>query len=178
MNKKMDKRKIKFKAVDSNTYIDYIDIGSCEKHYDSLPLFDENKTTYSNWLRNFKINKMGVQLLTLHYYLLEFNSDSKLPNHLNNNILDNIDFFKTLNKKWFNPNTPIFKSLDLNFEDIEDRVTTVRKNNDGTREEIQLDDGSRIIFLDDDDTVQSFYVTESEYSELACQVDSILEKLK
>ena len=44
--------------------------------------------------------------------------------------------------------------------------------------EIEFNDGSSIKFLDDDDEIQSFYVTEKEYEELKTGIKSIMEKLK
>jgi hypothetical protein len=80
--------------------------------------------------------------------------------------------------KWFDPSAPIFKSLDLNWEDIENEVLKAKENEEGIRTEIEFNDGSRIRFLDDDDRIQSFYVTEKEYKELKASINSIIEKLK
>ena len=41
-----------------------------------------------------------------------------------------------------------------------------------------FNDGSSIKFLDDDDEIQSFYVTEKEFEELKTSIKSIIEKLK
>ena len=174
----MTERKILYKTYELSEYITYIDIGSCEKHYDFLPLYDESKTSYNNWYRDFQLYSMGEQILTLHYYLLEYNSDGYLPNALNQRISKNIDLLNEFNINWFDPSAPSFNSLDLNWEDIEDEVLKAKENDEGIRTEIEFNDGSSIKFLDDDDEIQSFYVTKKEYEELKISIKSIIEKLK
>lgn len=53
-----------------------------------------------------------------------------------------------------------------------------KENDEGIRTEIEFNDCSSIKFLDDDDEIQSFYVTEKEYEELKISIKSIIEKLK
>lgn len=174
----MTQRKISYKSNDLSEFITYIDIGSCEKNYDFLPLYDESKTSYTNWYRDFQLYSIGEQILTLHYYLLQYNSGSYLPDELNKRISKNIDLLNKFNIKWFDPSAPFFKSLDLNWENIEDEVLKAKENDEGIRTEIEFNDGSSIKFLDDDDEIQSFYVTEKEYEELKTGIKSIMEKLK
>ncbi|MDB4083332.1 hypothetical protein N9502_03595 [Vicingaceae bacterium] len=174
----MTERKILYKTNDLIEYITYIDIGSCEKHYDFLPLYDASKTSYNNWYRDFQLYSIGEQILTLHYYLLQSNSGSYLPDELNKRISKNIDSLNEFNIQWFDPCAPSFNSLDLNWEDIEDEVLKAKENDEGIRTEIEFNDGSSVKFLDDDDEIQSFYVTEKEYEELKTSIKSIIEKLK
>ena len=174
----MVERKISYKANDLSEYVTYIDIGACEKHYDFLPLYDASKSSYKNWYRDFQLCSPGEQILTLHYYLLQYNSDGNLPDELNKRISKYIDFLNEFNLKWFDSSAPFFNSLDLNWENIENEVLTAKENVEGYRTEIEFNDGSRIRFLDDDDTIQSFYVTEEEYEELKSSINSIMEKLK
>jgi len=173
----MIERKISYKTNKLSQYITYIDIGACEKHYNFLPLYETSKSTYKNWYRDFQLYSIGEQILTLHYYLLEYNSDGNLPNLLKERISTNIDLLNKFNLKWFDPSTPVFKSLDLNWEDIENEVLKTKENEEGIRTEIEFNDGSRICFLDVD-RIQSFYVTEKEYVELKTSINSIIEKLK
>ena len=174
----MTERKIAYKTNDQSEYITYIDIGSCEKHYDFLPLYDESKTSYNDWHRDFKLYSIGEQILTLHYYLLQYNSGSYVPNELIKRISKYIDILNEFNSRWFDPSAPFFNSLDLNWEDIEDDVLKVKENDEGIRKEIEFNNGSSIRFLDNDDEIQSFYVTEKEYEELKISINLILEKLK
>jgi hypothetical protein len=97
---------------------------------------------------------------------------------LNKRISKNIFLLNEFNIKWFDPSTPFFNSLDLNWGDIEDEVLKAKENDAGIRTEIEFKDGSSIKFLDDDDEIQSFYVTEKEYEELKTSIKSIIEKLK
>ena len=174
----MTKRKILYKPNEISNYITYIDIGACEKHYDFLHIYDESNTSYNNWYQDFQLNSIGEQILTLHYYLLQYNSDGYLPNELNKRISKNIDLLNEFNIKWFDPSAPLFNSLDLNREDIEDEILISNANDDGIRTKIEFNNGSSIRFLDDDDNIQSFYVTEKEYEELKISIKSIIEKLK
>ena len=141
-------------------------------------IYDENNTSYNNWYQDFQLNSIGEQILTLHYYLLQYNSDGYLPNELNKRISKNIDLLNEFNIKWFDPSAPLFNSLDLNREDIEDEILISNANDDGIRTKIEFNNGSSIRFLDDDDNIQSFYVTEKEYEELKISIKSIIEKLK
>jgi hypothetical protein len=79
--------------------------------------------------------------------------------------------------RWFDPAAPFFNSLDLNWDNIEDEVLKAQENEHGTRTEVEFNDGSIFKFLDEDDTIQSFYVTEKEYEELKNSIKSIIEKL-
>ena len=97
----MTERKILYKTNDMSEYITFIDIGSCEKHYDFLPLYDVSESSYKYWYRDFQLYSIGEQILTLHYYLIEYNSDGNLPYELNKRILKNIDLLNEFNLKWF-----------------------------------------------------------------------------
>ena len=61
----------------------YFDIGACEKHYDFLPLFEKSNLNYKNWYQNFQFHPIVEQMLTLNYYLQQYNSDGNLPEDLN-----------------------------------------------------------------------------------------------
>jgi len=175
----MTERKILFKKKDQSDYFTYIDIGACERTSEALPLYKKNKVSYFKWYRDFRLYPIGVQMLTLHYYLLEFNSQTKLPKELNDRIAKNIDPLNEFNQKWFNPEAPFFNSLDLNWEDIDEEVLKAKKNDEDNFTEIEFNDGSSIrLFDDDDDLIRSFYVTEKEYKELKTTIKMIIDKLK
>jgi hypothetical protein len=171
-------RKIKYKDKSTNHYQTYVDIGACEKHYDFLPLYEEEVITYNNWYLEFIKYPLGVQMLTLHYYLLKFNSDDFLPETLHKKIIENIDTLSRFNKTWFEEDAPFFKGLDLNWEEINDEVINKIENEEGEIIEVNFKDGSSICFLDEDDTIQSFYVKEIEYEKLKREFVTILEILK
>ena len=68
-------REIEYKVSPEDEFETYIDIGSCEKHYNFLSLFDPNKgKSYKEWYDDFKSLSYGEQLLHIHYYLLEYNN--------------------------------------------------------------------------------------------------------
>jgi hypothetical protein len=171
-------RIIEYKEPSSNQFNRYIDIGSCKKHYDYLPLFDEAKIDYKQWYLKYLKLPIGVQILTLHYYLLEYNSGNYLPNAINNIISRNIIYLNDFNQKWFEPDVPFFRELDLNWEDIEDQITAFKEKNNGIRTEVQFDNGAVIKFLDDNDAIKSFYVLEIHFPELQVELLNILEKFQ
>jgi hypothetical protein len=171
-------RKIKYKEKITDQYHTYIDIGACEKYYDFLPLYDDEVITYNNWYLDFIKYPLGVQMLTLHYYLLKFNSDGFMPETLNKKIIENIDILNRFNKTWFEEDAPFFKGLDLNWEGINNDIAEKIENKEGVISEVYFKDGSSICFLNEDDTIQSFYVKEIEYEKLKTEFDTILEILK
>lgn len=172
------RREILFKRKESTDFLRYVDIGACDKNYDSMPLFDDERNSYIDWYLAFKSFVLGKQILILHYYLLQYNSGELIPSELRKRISNELDYFNDFNKKWFDPNIPLFNSLDLNWEDIDNEILTSKENKSGTRTEIEFKDGSIIRFLDSDDTVKSFYVTPKEYSELESEMNLIIERLK
>jgi len=170
-------RKIKYRVNHTDQYHTYIDIGACEKHYDFLPLYEDVVISYNNWYLDFIKYPLGVQMLTLHYYLLQFNSEGFIPETLNKKIIENIDFLNRFNNTWFEEDAPFFKGLDLNWEDINDEIAKKIENKDGVTSEVYFKDGSSLCFMDEDDTIQSFYVKEIEYEKLKQEIDKILSKL-
>ena len=171
-------RKIKYKEKITDQYHVYIDIGACEKHFDFLPLYEKEVITYNNWYLDFIKYPLGVQMLTLHYYLLQFNSDGFMPETLNKKIIENIDILNRFNKTWFEEDAPFFKGLDLNWEGINNDIAEKIENKEGVISEVYFKDGSSLCFLNEDDTIQSFYVKEIEYEKLKPEFDTILEILK
>ena len=171
-------RIIKYKEKQIDQYQEFIDIGSCEKHYDSLPLYNDEAVSYRDWYLNFRNYPLGVQMLTLHYYLLQYNSVGVMPESLYKKILEHKDFLNEFNRTWFEEDAPFFKGLDLNWEDINDEISEIIENDENFIFEVKFYDGSSICFLDEDDTIQSFYVRQNEYEQLKKDFDIILEVLK
>ena len=171
-------RIIKYKKNISDSYETYVDIGACGKHYDYLPLIDEELISYDDWYSAFINYPLGVQMLTLHYYLLQFSSDGFIQETLFKKITENLDILNRFNKTWFEEDAPFFRGLDLNWEDINDEVMDKIENEEGEIIEVNFKDGSSISFLDEDDTIQSFYVKEIEYEKLKQEFVTILEILK
>lgn len=171
-------RKIKYKDKSSNHYQTYIDIGACEKNFDFLPLYEEAAITYNNWYLDFIKYSLGVQMLTLHYYLLQFNSDDFIPETLYKKIIENIDVLNRFNKTWFEEDAPFFKGLDLNWEGIDYEISQKIENKEGIISDVYFKDGSSLCFLDEDDTIQSFYVKEKDFEMLKNEFNTILEILK
>lgn len=170
-------RKIKYKKNIPDSYETYIDIGACEKHYDFLPLYEDVVISYNDWYSAFINYPLGVQILTINYYLLQFNLDGFMPETLYKKIIENIDVLNRFNKTWFEEDAPFFKGLDLNWEGINDEIAQKIENKEGVISEVYFKDGSSLCFLDEDDTIQSFYVKEIEYEKLKQEIDKILSKL-
>ena len=91
-------------------------------------------------------------------------------------ISTNLDFFLEFNSKWFVVQSSIFKGLDLNWDDIEERIISTKESKDGIIEEIELDDNSSILFLDEDDNIRSFFVAEDAFLDLKNEIDRITSK--
>jgi hypothetical protein len=171
-------RKIKFKSATESDYKMFIDIGSCEKHYDFLPLFDSEEESFSQWQESFAELEMGVQMLTLHYYLLEYTENNDIPEEIHSIISSNLDVLSEFNVKWFDPTAPFFKGLDLNWEDIESEIDESEENDLGVMTYVKFKNGDEIKFLDeDDDTISSFYVAEEDFLELIETWQLLLQKL-
>ncbi|MFM7018236.1 hypothetical protein [Flavobacterium sp.] len=170
-------RKINYKSSRNNEYQRYVDIGSCEKHYSFLPLYDDEKMTFDCWINEFINQPLGVQMLTIHYYLYEINSESYIPIVLKKKLLDNMDLFKTFCNKWFNSDIPDFKGLDLNKEGIEDKIIDEIEDENGIISSVKFSDGSSLEFLDENDNIPSFYIKEIDYINLKNEFNLLLGKL-
>ena len=171
-------RKIFYRKNKETDYEFYIDIGGCEKHYDIIPLYKEDCHSYKEWYENILlIEELGTQILILHYYLLQINNNDILPNELKIRLTKNLNLFNEFNKKWFDIDAPFFNSLDLNFEGIEEEIKSFKEDENQIKTEVEFNDGSSIKFLDSDDNIESFYVTEREYKELSFEIKNILELL-
>jgi hypothetical protein len=185
-------RSILFKKADSKQYEKYIDIGYCERHYDFICTFinhvsSEKKrySTYDDWFLDFQSNEIGSQLLTLNYYLMEYNfyNNSIQFGEIYGNktatvVLNNFQEFTLFMEKWFYANSSLFKGLDLGWEEIEDLIESKEENDLDIVTKIKFSDGSEIKFLDNDDTIKSFYVPESEFQQLKNQIMLIIEKFR
>ena len=172
-------RKIEFKV--SDIFETFIDIGSCEKHHDFICLWNIGSgEEYSDWLIRFKQEPYGSKLIWLNYILLEFNTFDKryfteiYGDKISEIINNNLSVLNEFNKKWMWEDMPQFKGLDLNWEDIEDRILSEKTDSEGNRTEVELDEGT-IRFLDEDDTIRSFYVKETEYLNFKEEVDNTFE---
>ena len=172
-------RKILYRKNKESDYEFYIDIGGCEKHYDIIPLYKENCHSYKEWYENILLREeLGTQILILHYYLLQINNNDILPYELKIRLTKNLSLLNEFNKKWFDIYAPFFNSLDLNFESIEEEIKSYKEDENQIKTEVEFNDGSSIKFLDIDDNIKSFYVTEKEYKELSFEIKNILELLK
>lgn len=171
-------RKIKYKDKSIENYHTYIDIGSCEKNFENLPLYKEESISYGDWFSEFISCPLGVQMLTIHYYFLQYTFGAYLPETLYGKIKESKDLLNSFNKIWFEEDAPFFKGLDLNWGGINDDIEDKIENEEGYIKQVIFKNGSTICFLDDDNTLQSFYVKEIEYEKLKQEFDTILELLK
>ena len=194
-------RVIKFKEADSSEYKNYIDIGSCERDYYLinfyLPGEHENSSgkkyfdSYNSWFENFKLESIGSKMIIIHYYLSEYMGWSKSKNtpqldyfadvygeKTESVLSSNLDCLLQFNNQWFEGEYAFFKGLDLSWDGIEERFVNTIENEEGIIAEIEFDDKSMISFIDDDDTVRSFYVAEADYLNLKNNIDSIVTRFK
>jgi hypothetical protein len=191
-------RFIKYKNSRSNDFVDYVDIGYCERDYYMinfyLPQHKEDKSgkryfkSYSDWFKNFKIEPIGSQMLILFFYLDEFmgwswNSNRKEAQldyftevygaETASRISNNLDYLLGFINTWFDNQTSVFKGLDLNYDDLD--YETKRLTEYGEIAEIELADGSFIILPDEDDQIRSFYVPHKEFGGLQKQINEIVK---
>ncbi len=171
-------RKIKYKEKITDQYQSYIDIGSCEKHYEFLPLYEDYVISYVEWYSEFINYPLGVQMMTMNYYLLQLNTEEFIPEPLNKKIIENRDFLNRFNRNWFEEDSPFFKGLDLNWGGIDDEIAQKIENKESVISEVYFKNGSSLCFMDEDDTIQSFYVKEKDFEMLKNDFDTILEILK
>lgn len=190
-------RIIKYKPSDSNEFDNYIDIGVCDRDYYFINFFQEGGqetrsgkvyfSNYHSWFENFKKETMGSKMVIIHYYLSEYmgwnlSENTPRPAHFeevygaktSSVVSSNLDYLLQFHERWFFHESSLFKGLDLAFDDIEDRFISTVENKDGIRTEIEFDDGSKIQFLDENDSHKSFFVQEAEYLELKTDLEKIV----
>jgi hypothetical protein len=194
-------RMIKFKEADSTEYKNYIDIGSCERDYYFINFYlhgeHENRSgkeyfdSYNSWFENFKLESIGSKMIIIHYYVKEYMGWCRSENtpqidyfadvygeKTASVLSSNLEFFLEFNNQWFEREFSLFKGLDLDWEDIEERFVNTKENEEGIITEIEFDDKSKILFIDEDDTVRSFYVAEVDYPDLKNKINSIVTMFK
>jgi hypothetical protein len=178
-------RIIKYKSSDSHEFKNFVDIGVCDRDYYFLDFFEEGK--YDAWFENFKQEPMGTKMVIIHYFLSEYlgwNLSENTPQPVYfkdvygsralSVISTNFDYLLEFHQRWFLHESSLFNGLDLAFDDIEDSFACTVENEEGIRTEIELDDGSKIQFVDEDDSYKSFFVPEEDYVDLKSEIDSIV----
>jgi hypothetical protein len=88
-------------------------------------------------------------------------------------IKGNLEYLFIIHERWFYHESSLLKGLDLAFDDIEDSFTSTVENEEGIRSEIEFDDGSKIQFLDENDSFKSFFVPEEDYVDLKSEIERI-----
>jgi hypothetical protein len=66
----------------------------------------------------------------------------------------------------------------LNWEDRVKEIVDKVENENGIVLEVSFKDGSSLCFLDEDDTIQSFYVKEMDYENLLHEFNVVLKLIK
>jgi|LauGreStaDraftv2_3_1035109.scaffolds.fasta_scaffold163368_1 hypothetical protein len=194
-------RIIKFKPADSLEFKNYIDIGSCERDYYCINFYlpGDNESSsgkryfdsYNSWFENFKLESIGSKMIIVQFYLREYmgcNTSENTPQldyfadvygeKTATVMSSNLDYFLQFNNQWFEDEYILFNGLDLSWDDIEERFVSTKEDEDGILTEIELDDGSTISFIDQDDTIRSFYVAEEDFPELKNEIDRIVSKFQ
>lgn len=190
-------RTIKYKPSDSREYSNYIDIGSCERDYDYINFYlpgenddrsgKEYFESYESWYEKFLEEPIGAQMIIVNFYISEYmgwsnDENTPQPSYFADvygektlKVLSvNLDYLLGFNDKWFEYQSSLFKGLDLDWDDIEDRFVSTKESEDAILTDIEFDDGSAISFLDDNDNVRSFYVPEEDYPILKSEMDKLV----
>ena len=171
-------RNVHFRKPNSDVFELYVDIGSCGKHYDFLPIYDDRKENYADWISFFVKLSEGVQSITIDYLMREIDAGNNLPIELNVRIKNHIETFKVFTANWFFPDLPKFKHLDLEWEDIDQLVVGVTHNSDQRTKDITLNDGSILRIDRDVESIRSLYLPLGELEILKSDLNDILSHLK
>lgn len=194
-------RIIKFRKNQKEEFVNYVDIGSCERdfYYINFYLLGSNESrsgklyfkSYNEWFENFKNESIGSKMLIINYYLSEYfgwniGKCSPQIEYCNDIfgektttiISNNLDFFLNFNNKWFYHESSLFKCLDFDRDDIEETILSTEETEDGLIKGIVFEDGSEIQFTDDNESIKSFFVSETKYLELKNEIDFITNKFK
>lgn len=147
-----------------------------------LCVFRNEKETYEEWFEKFLKEDLGSQMISINFYLLEYKNlkDDFIEiygNKLNKIISENFEFFSDFDSTWFDDDVPFFKGLHLSWDGLEDEIKQTEKNDDGTLKTVEFNDGSIIKFLDEDDSIKSFYVAEEEYEDLVDGIENLIKTL-
>ena len=169
-------RIIEYKKRGDDYFYKYVDIGSIERNINFLPLFDIKGHSYREWYEQINKEPLGVIITIINYYILELENET--PSELTQKMKSNIEIFTNFNNKWFEKDSSLFKGLDLNFEEIEDEILELIKNEEGYEKEIIFKDGSTIRLTDNETNIRSLYILELEFEDFKKQVTSITELLK
>jgi hypothetical protein len=194
-------RKINYKTKNSHSFEIYVDIGCSDRISEFMNIYipDKSKNSseensfshYCDWFEKFKLEPIGSKMLILNFYLSEYMGLSIDQNQPQIDyfesvygkktltiIKDNLNYFLNFNKKWFNIESPLFKGLDLTWDDISEKIIQTKESEVGIITEVQFDDGSIFQFFDEDDSLRSFYVPEIEYLDLKNQIQNITSKFQ
>jgi len=175
-------RVIEFKKEESSKFIRYVDIGFCEMTFEILDNYLPLKNKlYHEWYLEFKNLEIGVRIVILNYLLHlydEGEGEDCYGEKINNIIAENYSLFMDFNNAWFDKDLLLFNLLDLTNKVTEDEIKKVIENGVGRRKEVYFNDGSIIKFLDEDDTIDSFYVLETNYPNLVEEMAKITCKFK
>jgi hypothetical protein len=179
-------RIIKYKKTSDYKFVNYIDISACERDFYFINFYVKKSNNdsslkpgyenYSDWYESFLHESFGSKLIIINFYLREFmNNDSEYFKdvyeiEIFDIIRQNLDFLKKVNKNWFYNDSSLFKGLDLNWEDVEDRIVGSKENEDGIRSEVEFDDGSVIQFIDENEKIESFYIKEVDAINLSKEI--------
>ena len=171
-------RHVYFRKPNSDVFELYVDIGSCEKHYDLIPMFDDRKETYADWISFFSKLPEGVQSITIDYFIREVNAGNSIPIELNDKIKNHIETFKDFTVSWFSPDLPQFRHLDLEWEEVEQLVVGIKRNSDERTMDINLNDGSVLRIDRDEESFRSLYLPLGELEHLKSDLAHLLSLLK
>ncbi len=181
-------RIINYKSPESKDFQRYVDIGWCESQIESYCIYIEDSSlNYNDWLIEFNKISLGEQLLSLNYYWRQFHQNNELKfvvrtdqsftqifgDKINKVFIENYYLFFAFDEKWFY-NHLLFDGLDL--EGKEEEIDFSEDNDDGIMLRVFFKDGSEIRFLDQNDSICSLYVLESDYPQLLNEMSSIINK--
>lgn len=188
-------RVVKFKSKEAQNFENYVDIGFCERDYYALNIYTQNGEfeSYQSWFHLFQNELPGVQMISINYYLMEYNGWNRavikpdletfskcFGDKITEVITVNFELIKHFHDQWFAHQSNFFLGLDLGWPDgINEEISNRKESEDGeVLQEVTFNDGSCLKFLDNDDTICSFYVMEIEYPHLIEGLNEVLSKFR
>ena len=105
--------------------LDIVSVGSYIERTEELPLFDENRETYENWLKMLKTKSEFEIISVFNYYRINGISGIK-SDHLVKKLFDNNLEIQSILDLFFDVESSLFKGY--HFNDISDNLVYIEKS--------------------------------------------------
>ena len=161
----LEDNRILFYSSAESAPMDFIGIGSCENDpQEPEPYVLPGDQSEEGWKNFFDANGSNVYpIQALNYMLLMNNPEECLPECLLHNFENNKSQIESIVHNWFEPDSAIFKFLDLVNIDLSDDINEVIEISE-FETKYHFKDGSSII-INENETVREQYFIPSSLQE-------------